>query len=91
MYIFSKAFDRSMALDENNMKLKSGHRLKKRPRLEERRKTTESKLGEKKNEIKNEMGQALEMVSRLPTKQVGNVYIVVPFNYENSIKNHEKS
>lgn len=87
MYIFSKAFDRSMALDENNMKLKSGHRLKKRPRLEERRKTTESKLGEK----KNEKGEALEMVSWLPTKQVGNVYIVVPFNYENSIKNHEKS
>lgn len=41
------------------MKLKREHRLKKRPRLEERRKTTESKLGEK----KNEKGQALEMVS----------------------------
>ena len=77
MYIFSKTFDSSIALDENNMKLKREHRLKKRPRLEESRKTTESKLGEK----KNEKDQALEMVSWLPTKQVGNVYVVVPFNY----------
>lgn len=70
MYIFSKRFDRSIALDENNMNLKREHRSKKRPRLEERGNKTESKLGEKTNET----GEA----SWLPTKQVGNIYIIVP-------------
>ena len=59
MYIFSKRFDRSIALEENNMNLKREHLSKKRPRLEERGKKTESKLVEKTNET----GQALEMVS----------------------------
>ena len=59
MYIFSKRFDRSKALEENNMNLKREHRSKKRLRLEERGKKTESKLVEKTNET----GQALEMVS----------------------------
>ena len=59
IYIFSKRFDTSIALEENNMNLKIEHRSKKRPRLEERGKKTESKLVEK----TNEMGQALEMVS----------------------------
>ena len=59
MYIFSKRFDRSIALEENNMNLKREHRSKKRTRLEEGGKKTERKLVEKTNET----GQALEMVS----------------------------
>lgn len=70
MYIFSKRFDRSIALDENNMNLKEENRSKKRPRLEERGKKTESKLGEKTNETCQ--------ASWLLTKQVGNIYIIVP-------------
>ena len=59
MYMFSKRFDRSIALEENNMNLKREHRSKKRTRLEERGKKTERKLVEKTNET----GQVLEMVS----------------------------
>ena len=49
------------------MNLKREHPSKKRPRLEERGKTTESKLGEKTNET----GRALETVSWSSTKQIG--------------------